>query len=141
MSKFTLTSAISKYKKIKINQFLRLTEKEIGKVIADQIKLKEDEISDLKEDSVETSAEMKEDFQISLLDLNESAITNRSDRQETAEEYVLDALGLLSDISDFTTDKLALIKEKEAEIAQLVELRSQLETLESVIVVEAEEEN
>ena len=135
MAKLTLTSAISAYKQIKATKFLQLTEKEIANFIEEQIKLKKGEIADLKEESVETYNEMKEDFQISLLDLDESAISNRGDRKETAKDYVLGALDKLKVIDGFTSNKLEDINYLKVQIKQLEELRIQLENLDSNIVV------
>lgn len=136
MAKLTLTSAISAYKKIKANKFLQLTEKEVANFIDDQIKLKRSEIVDLKEESIETSGELKEDFQISLLDLDESNISNRGARKDTAEYYVIEALSKLENIDAFVADKVESINYLKVQIKQLEELRTQLENLDSTIVVE-----
>jgi len=138
MGKLTLTSAIEIYKKIKSTKFLQLTEKAIGKFIDDQISTKRDEIQVLKDETVETTEELTDDFQISLMDLDESNIKSTGARKETAQEYVLDALLSLREIDDFKVNQKTLIDHKESQIKQLETLRDYLEKLADNIVIEEE---
>lgn len=135
--KLNLANAIKAYKKGKENRQISQTETQIERFIDEQIKLKKEEIEEINETLAETLEERNDDFEVSLLELDESCISTRQHRKDTAQEYVLGAVRLLKSRDSYkesNEDKIELLRD---DIKYLEELRTKLETLE--VEVEGED--
>ena len=127
--KLGLAKAIALFKDGKETRNLRLTEDEIVDFIKTQIDLKESEIKELRKTFEQTKEEKSEDFNDSLLELDEDFISSRAERKATAKNYVGSAIKrmvtLKKSLDQYTTD----IENLEKEITLLGDLRTTLEGL------------
>ena len=133
-----LATAIANFKKGKDSRNVRLTEKEIAKFIDGQVKLKSEEIAELKATMEETIEEKQEDFRdVLLTGLEDASISDNSQRKSTAQEYVRTALSKLSSNSSYKESVEVSVEKLEAEVALLNQLRTELEDIQ----VEVEKED
>lgn len=135
--KLNLANAIKAYKKGKENRQISQTETQIERFIDEQIKLKKEEIEEINETLAETLEERNDDFEVSLLELDERCISTRQHRKDIAQEYVSKAVGLLKSRDSYKESNEEQIELLRADIKYLEELRAKLETLE--VEVESEE--
>lgn len=133
-----LAKAMAKLEKGKASRNVKLAEKEISKFIDGQIKVKKEEIEELKIMTDETSEENNEDLKDLLLtNLENKSINNISKRKNSAKEYCLEALGKMKENSQYKADQDVKVKKLEKQIESLKELRKELE----IIDVEVETED
>lgn len=135
-----LESAIAKFKSLKNTVDVNSFSKKVNRVLSDSISEVESNLKRLKEDQKEAVEEQERDMVYALLDIDTSKLAKKADREQYAEQYVIEAARV---ISTFDKAKARLEEEIKTTTQQLKDLKNLKERLENIDLekfVEKEEE-
>lgn len=124
-----LTNAIAKFKSLKSTVDVNSFSKKVDRVLSDAISETEGTIKRLKEDLKESVEEQERDMVYALLDIDTSKLAKKADREQYAEQYVVEAATI---ISTFDQAKARLEEEIKTTTQQLKDLKSLKERLENI---------
>lgn len=124
-----LTNAIAKFKSLKSTVDVNSFSKKVDRVLSDAISETEGTIKRLKEDLKEAIEEQERDMVYALLDIDTSKLTKKADREQYAEQYVVEAATI---ISTFDKAKAKLEEEIKTTTQQLKDLKILKERLENI---------
>jgi hypothetical protein len=135
-----LSSAIAKFKSVKNTVDVNSFSTKVNRVLSDSISEVEDNLKRLKEDQKEAVEEQERDMVYALLSIDTDRLAKKADREQYAQEYVVEAARVIFNFDKAKAELEEEIKTTSQQVKNLKNLKQRLENIDLEKFVEKDGE-